>query len=158
MQADIKKSNDYIVRRATPADAGIVERCIRGLAGFVSKPSDLKVTAEKLAEHMSCNPPLFQAWIAETVGHEPVGFALCHLGYSTWKAALTLYLEDLFVDEAHRKNGAGRALMEVIREEARNIGAVRVVWHALPDNVEAVQFYTNLGASTEPEILMYWSV
>ena len=41
-----------------------------------------------------------------------LGFAVCVLHAGTWSPAPLCYLEDLFVDPAHRGGGVGAALIE----------------------------------------------
>jgi len=50
---------------------------------------------------------------------QAVGFALYFYQYSTWEGR-TIYLEDLFVKEDHRKNGLGYQLFQVLAKEAKN--------------------------------------
>ncbi len=65
--------------------------------------------------------------IAETE-QQMVGFAMCVLHEGTWVTQPVCYLEDLFVDEQHRGIGAGKALIEAIRDEARAQGWSKVYW------------------------------
>ncbi|VTP65689.1 Predicted acetyltransferase [Leclercia adecarboxylata] len=57
-----------------------------------------------------------------------VGFAICVLHEGTWVTQPLCYLEDLFVDDAARGKGAGRALIEAIINEAREKGWSKVYW------------------------------
>jgi GNAT superfamily N-acetyltransferase len=45
------------------------------------------------------------------------GFALCVMHEGTWVTKPICYLEDLYVDAQQRGRGAGRALIEAIRQE-----------------------------------------
>jgi ribosomal protein S18 acetylase RimI-like enzyme len=70
-----------------------------------------------------------------------VGFAI-HLTHpSTWVATEDCYLEDLYVDEACRGGGVGRALLDdlVALGEAR--GWARLYWHTEEGNVRARRLY-----------------
>ena len=53
---------------------------------------------------------------------------------TTWSAGDTCYLQDLFVDEAARGLGAGRALIEAVSAAAEAAGAARVYWLTAEDN------------------------
>lgn len=47
------------------------------------------------------------------------------------------YLQDLFVDETLRGQGAGRALIEAVAAAARERGADRFYWHTQEGNTRA---------------------
>jgi GNAT superfamily N-acetyltransferase len=55
------------------------------------------------------------------------------------------YLQDLFVDEAERGQGAARALIEHIAGAARDQGAFRLYWITKDDNVQARLLYDRIG-------------
>lgn len=61
-------------------------------------------------------------------GDEVIGFATFVLHRSTWARTHYLYLEDLFVTEAARGTGAGRALVEHVIETGKQNGCERVYW------------------------------
>ena len=65
--------------------------------------------------------------IAESEG-QVVGFAICVLHEGTWVTTPLCYLEDLYVDASMRGQGAGRALIEAIIDEAREKGWSKVYW------------------------------
>ncbi|QQG48808.1 MAG: GNAT family N-acetyltransferase [archaeon] len=83
--------------------------------------------------------------IAE-VGEEPVGYALYFYTYSSFLARPTLYLEDLYVKEGHRREGAGMALFSWCAREALAERCGRMEWAVLRWNQKAAKFYESLGA------------
>jgi GNAT superfamily N-acetyltransferase len=80
-----------------------------------------------------------------------VGTAVWFLAYSTWTGRHTLYLEDLFVEEAHRGRGLGRQLMEALARAARERGCARMDWSVLDWNEPSMAFYRRLGAEPMSE-------
>jgi len=78
-----------------------------------------------------------------------VGMVNCVVHPVTWGAAPVCYLEDLFVDPAARKLGAGRALIEAVCERARANGWHRVYWRTKSDNATARALYDKVGDLTE---------
>jgi GNAT superfamily N-acetyltransferase len=70
-----------------------------------------------------------------------VGFALHHHHASTWVAGDDCYLEDLFLDEAARGHGIGRALIDDLIEIARSKGCKRLYWHTDKRNQTARRLY-----------------
>jgi GNAT superfamily N-acetyltransferase len=75
-----------------------------------------------------------------------VGYALYFYTYSSFLARPTLYLEDLFVLEEHRKKGLGLALFLSCIKEAVKQGCGRMEWAVLEWNKKAIGFYEELGA------------
>ena len=67
--------------------------------------------------------------------------------YSTFAARPTLYLEDLFVMPAFRRQGAGRALFAALARIAVQKGCGRMEWTVLDWNRSAIRFYRRLGAT-----------
>ncbi|MDP2737403.1 MAG: GNAT family N-acetyltransferase [Pseudorhodobacter sp.] len=70
-----------------------------------------------------------------------VGFALHHHHASTWVLGDDCYLEDLFVTEAARGGGVGRALIEDLMALARARGWNRLYWHTDEGNLTARRLY-----------------
>lgn len=64
---------------------------------------------------------------------------------STWTVGDYCYLQDLFVTEAARGLGVGRALIEAVYEKAREAGASRVHWLTQTDNVRARVLYDQVA-------------
>lgn len=77
----------------------------------------------------------------------PVGFAIHHHHASTWVAGDDCYLEDLFVAEAARGLGVGRALIDDLLGIARARGWHRLYWHTDEDNARARALYDDYAAS-----------
>jgi len=77
---------------------------------------------------------------------EPVGFVLFFPNYSTFLGQPGLYIEDLFVDESHRRRGFGRALLLYVARLASERGCGRLEWSVLDWNEPAINFYKKLGA------------
>jgi GNAT superfamily N-acetyltransferase len=147
-------ASEVTVRWATPDDAGTIVRFIRGLAEFEREPlSSVKITESDVVRDGFGERPRFEALIAEADG-APVGFALFFMNYSTWEGTAGLYIEDLFVDEAARGTGAGRALMAAAAAVARERGCPRLELSVLDWN-PARGFYERLGMSHQQEWLPY---
>jgi GNAT superfamily N-acetyltransferase len=64
---------------------------------------------------------------------------------SCWTVGDYCYLQDLFVAEAARKRGLGRALIEAVYREAREAGASRVYWLTHETNAAARALYDTLA-------------
>lgn len=64
---------------------------------------------------------------------------------STWTVGDYCYLQDLFVAEAGRGRGTGRALIEHVYAAAREAGCSRVYWLTHESNAEAMQLYDRVA-------------
>jgi len=75
------------------------------------------------------------------------GFAVHQAHPSTWVLGSDCYLEDLFVTEAARGTGLGRALIADLQQVARAAGWQRLYWHTDQDNARARALYDSIVPS-----------
>ncbi len=74
-------------------------------------------------------------------GGRVMGFALHHWHLSTWGLGADGFLEDLFVSDAARGMGLGRALIDDLLALARAQGWSRLYWHTDEGNARARALY-----------------
>ena len=142
------------IRAAGPGDAATLHRLISALAEYEREPDAVKATPEALAAQLRSEQPPFEALLAER-DDRAVGFALFFHSYSTWEGLPGLYLEDLFVEEAERGRGTGRALMAAVARLAVARGCGRLELAALDWNTPATGFYRAHGAEAMDEWTVY---
>ncbi len=133
-----------IVRRALRQDVPAILRLIVALATYEREPDAVRATEESLTETLFGADARVHAHVAELEG-AVVGIAVWFLSYSTWTGRPGLYLEDLFVAEAARGTGSGRALFRALAEEAEARGCARIDWAVLDWNTPAMDFYRAIG-------------
>ena len=75
-----------------------------------------------------------------------VGFALYGFRYSSFAGQPSIWLDDLYVNEAVRSRGAGAALMIHIAQVSKNNDCTHLAWNADVRNVRGLSFYRRLGA------------
>jgi GNAT superfamily N-acetyltransferase len=75
-----------------------------------------------------------------------VGYACLFWHFSSLAAAESVLMNDLFVSEAARGRGVGRALIEASAAIARERGAAHLEWATAPDNLTAQRLYDSTGA------------
>lgn len=142
------------VRPATENDAATIVEFVRLLAEFEREPVEhVRLTEEDVRRDGFGDAPAFEALIAEFDG-AAVGFALFFPNYSTWEGRPGIYVEDVYVREAHRGSGVGEALMRAIARLALERRAARVDLAVLDWN-PARGFYERLGLSQQAEWLPY---
>lgn len=132
------------IRPAAPDDAALILRFITELAIYE------KAQDEVVATEADIRQSIFDAGSARalicSVDGEAAGFAVYFFNYSTWQGRKGLYLEDLYVTPAHRKAGAGKALLQHLAQIAVAEGCGRFEWSVLDWNEPALQFYRSIGA------------
>ena len=75
-----------------------------------------------------------------------VGYACLYWTFSSLSAEEVVLMNDLYVDEAHRGAGVGRALIDAASAVARDRGAGHLEWATAPDNERAQRLYDSTGA------------
>lgn len=68
-----------------------------------------------------------------------------YLFHATFWSADACYLQDLFVNEAARGQGAASALIERVAEASRDRGASRLYWTTKQDNIRARALYDRVA-------------
>jgi ribosomal protein S18 acetylase RimI-like enzyme len=77
----------------------------------------------------------------------PVGVCQLRYRFSVWMAAEDCWLEDLYVADAGRRRGVGRALVATALERATARGARRIELDTNETNAAALALYQALGFS-----------
>ena len=135
--------DNLTIRSATPADTTVILRLIRGLAAY----EHLAATATEPELHEALFGPLPRAHaILAEIATGPAGLALFYYTFSTFKARANIFLEDLFVEPAHRSTGIGLALMRHLAHRAVSENCDRIEWRVLNWNQPSIDFYHRLGA------------
>ena len=140
----------HTLRPATPADLRAIVGLIRELAAFEELTHLVVVTPETLAPHLFGERPAAEAVVAEVAG-SVVAFALFFTNFSTFLGRPGLYLEDLYVQPAHRGTGLGKALLSHLAGLAVARGCGRFEWSVLDWNQRAIHFYQQMGATVMPD-------
>ncbi|HKT21466.1 MAG TPA: GNAT family N-acetyltransferase [Nitrososphaerales archaeon] len=145
--------NGFTVRRGRPSDSRQFMGLLVALAKFerLKPPSNegRKRILEDVFERKRIS--LFVA----VKDRKLIGYALYFYTYSSFLAKPTLYLEDLFVLDEHRKSGVGFALFRRCVDEAVKEGCGRMEWSVLKWNEKALKFYERLGAKRMSEWVVY---
>ena len=132
------------IRFATEADVPAIHGLIVELAVYEREPDAVAITEADLLRDGWGPRPHFTCLVAEA-GGLVCGFALYHPIYSTWQGR-SMYLEDLYVQPAHRGRGLGTALLARVAAEAMKAGCARLDWSVLTWNEPAIRIYERIGA------------
>jgi len=146
------------IRRAQPKDSGRIIELLVQIAALhhngrpdVFRPACKKYTPEEFADIL-CNPdkPVFVA-VDET--DRVVGYCFCivmrYSNHHVFYDHVTLYIDDLCVDETLRGSGVGKALFAVVKAYATKIGADNIDLNVWEFNTNAIKFYESCGMTTK---------
>jgi GNAT superfamily N-acetyltransferase len=140
-----KAAPEFHIRPATPEDIPLVLAFVRELAEYEHLSHLVSVTEARLRESLFGERPGAEVLLG-FAGETPAGFAVYFHNFSTFLGVKGLWLEDLYVRPALRRNGYGRALLLHVARIARVRGCGRFEWAALDWNETAIRFYKSLGA------------
>jgi GNAT superfamily N-acetyltransferase len=141
------------LREAVPADLSAVIRLVRELAEYEKLAHEITATDADYAAALFGPAPRAQALIAE-IDDTPVGVAVWFYNFSTFAGQPGIYIEDVFVEPAHRGKGIGQAIFRHLARRAVAEGCARLEWAVLDWNEPAIRFYRALGARPMEE----WTV
>jgi len=143
-----------MIRPAKEADISAILALIRELAEYEKLTHACVATEERLREHLFGTNPAAESMVAEQEG-KVVGYALWFRTFSTFLARPGIFLEDVYVQPAHRKKGIGKAFLKRLATLAVERGYGRVEWIVLDWNEPSIGFYKSLGAEPLEEWTMF---
>jgi len=130
---------------ASAADVPLILSFIQKLAEYEKLSHEVVATEAGLRTWLFGEKPMAEVLIAYWDA-QPAGFALFFHNFSTFLGKPGIYLEDLFVEPAYRRNGIGKALFGELARIAEKRGCGRLNWAVLDWNHPAIDFYKSLGA------------
>ncbi len=136
------------VWRAAPEEAGEVARLLVAFRDWQdrSEPGDasFRASVERLIVREDTE------YLLGATGQDApaAGVAQLRFRYGVWWAAEDCWLEDLYVDDAVRGAGLGRALVEATFARATERGCRRVELDVNTENPPALALYRSLGFET----------
>jgi GNAT superfamily N-acetyltransferase len=130
------------IRPATPADLETLVPLFDGYRQFYEQSSDLSLVRAFLRERLAMADTAIL--LAEEDG-AAVGFVHLFPVFSSTRCRRLWLLNDLFVSQAARRQGVGRALMEAARQFAEQSGACGLELATAHTNGKAQRLYEGLG-------------
>jgi GNAT superfamily N-acetyltransferase len=139
-----------LIRDPAPADESAWKRLWAGYNAFYRVSIPDAVTDHTWQRILDPASAIF-ARLAQGEGEaegDVIGFTLSVLHEGTWTSRPVCYLEDLFVDPAHRRQGVARQLIADLIARARNHCWSRLYWHTRQDN-PARQLYDEFARADD---------
>lgn len=134
---------DLLIRPIGPDERAAWEPLWSGYLTFYD--SVLPQQATDIAWQRMHDPAEPMHGLGAYAGDTLIGIAHYLFHRSFWTVGDYCYLQDLFVAEAARGKGAGRALIRAVEAEARRAGASRIHWLTMENNHAARALYETLA-------------
>jgi len=141
----MNKMNNIIIRHAVEADCPQLLSLMKKLAVFEDYIDDFQVSELALIEHGFQKTPNYTAIVAES-SQQLVAYLVYYLIPFSYDLKPTLFIKELWVDEAFRGKNIGSRLMKAVISDAKKRQCGRIKWDVLADNHAAQQFYQQFGA------------
>ena len=147
------------IRPAKKEDYPAVARMLRQIAQLHAalRPDIFRPASQKYDEENYCGlleDPDAPILVAQDVRGEALGYAMLQVktvrgDHPVLRPRTFLFVEDLCVDEAARGLGAGRLLLQAVRELAKSRGIEKIELNVWECNEGALKFYERLGFQTQ---------
>jgi len=138
------------IKKAEGKDIPMILALLREFAEYESLLDYLEVTDERL------NTALFgEGAVAEAIlamnDDVAIGYAIFYPNFATFRGQRGIYLEDIYIQPAHRRGGTGEKMLRHICRLAKERGYERMDFVVLDWNTPAVNFYKKLGAEIDQQ-------
>ncbi|MDZ7958342.1 MAG: GNAT family N-acetyltransferase [Aulosira sp. DedQUE10] len=137
------------IRTATPDDVSLIFSFIKKKAEFdrnIGAFSGVLLVSEAKIHQTVFGAIAFAYVLFAQTSEREIGFALYGFRYSSFAGQPSIWLDDLYVDEEMRSQGAGAALMSHLAEIAQQNDCTHLAWNADARNTRGLSFYHRLGA------------
>jgi len=150
----LSTTSTFKIRPAMEEDAAVILSLIKELAEYEHLSHEVAATENDIRKTLFGERPFAETLIGEYEGL-PISFALFFHNFSTFVGKPGIYLEDLYVQPAHRGKGFGSKMLAHIAALARERDCGRFEWSVLNWNTPAIRTYENLDASPMKEWILY---
>jgi len=144
----------FDIRFADQRDVAAILVLVRQLAEYEKLAHQVVATEADLRQTLFGEHPRAEVLLGNFEG-EPVGMALFFHNYSTFLGKAGIYLEDLFIQQAYRGRGFGKAMLRRLAQIAVERDCGRLEWAVLDWNEPAIRFYKSLSAEPMDEWTVY---
>jgi GNAT superfamily N-acetyltransferase len=135
------------IRAARPEDVPEIHRLVRGLADYEKLLHKAVATEADYHAAFFGRSPAVHALVAEDAAAGLIGVAVYYYTFNTFSCRRAIFLEDLFVEPAHRGTGSGLGLLRHLARKAVEEGCARIDWWVLNWNEPSIAFYERIGAT-----------
>jgi len=133
---------------ANPAEADVVAALLSQFRDWMGRASPADDRIRSGVEHLIADPSTEYLLGAAETGAPATGVCQLRYRYGIWHSATDCWLEDLYVNDATRRSGLGRALVQAAAARARERDCARVELDVSESNPPALALYEALGFAT----------
>lgn len=146
------KNPKFILRFATPEDAGLVVEYMRKLGTYQKMLDKITVTTEGMHKILAENKgeAIFGDYDGETAT-----FSFFFDNSSAFIGQTGIYIDGFYVEETMRSKGLGKIMMAFISKIAIERGCKRLDWGCLDWNEPSIKFYRAMGAISVDTMTIY---
>jgi GNAT superfamily N-acetyltransferase len=139
----------YQLRPAREPDIPYVLGLMREMAEFEKLTDIFHATEASLRRSFFGPDPAAHCLVADAsdAPGRPVAYVMWFHNYSSFLDKRGLYLEDIYVQPAHRGHGLGGLALKHLARLALELDCGRFEWTVLDWNQNAIDFYTRHGAT-----------
>jgi GNAT superfamily N-acetyltransferase len=138
------------IESAKPEHIPAILALLREFAEYESLLDYLEVNEERLNAALFGEGAVAEAIIA-FVDDSAVGYAIFYPNFATFRGQRGMYLEDIYIQPAHRRGGTGEKMLRYICRLAKERGLERMDFMVLDWNTPAGNFYKKLGAQIDQQ-------
>ena len=142
------------IKPATAADVPLILSLIKDLAAYEKLSHEVVATESILHESLFGEKPYAEVVIGY-YDSIPAGYVLFFHNFSTFTGRPGIYIEDIFVKEADRGKGIGKALFLFVAGLAKNRNCKRLEYSVLTWNEPALNFYKQFEAQRMDDWRLY---
>lgn len=142
------------IKFATEADIPLILSLIKDLAVYEKLSHEVVATESMLHESLFGEKPYAEVGIGYC-DSTPGGYVLFFHNFSTFTGRPGIYIEDIFVKEAFRGKGLGKALFMYVAGQANDRNCTRLEYSVLNWNEPALNFYKQFGAQLMDDWSLY---
>jgi GNAT superfamily N-acetyltransferase len=133
------------IKPIEPDHLPAVIELMREFAAYEGLSDYCEITVERLAAAMF-DDGSFVEGLAALAEEKLIGYALFFPSFASFRGECGLYLEDIYVQQAYRRDGVGIKLLKEIARSAGSRGMERIDFQVLSWNEPALTFYRKHGA------------
>jgi GNAT superfamily N-acetyltransferase len=135
----------HTLRPTTASDIPTLHRLMRDFATYEKLQHRFQITEPTLHNALFGPKPMLDSILVD-VSATTVGFALWYFLFGTFSGRHGLFVEDIYIDPAHRNRGIGLALFRHMARIALERDCLDMQWNVLDWNTPAIEFYRRIGA------------
>ena len=143
------------IRQATIQDLALITPLFDAYRMFYKQTSDLTQARQFIEERLRLGESIIYLAIAKDTPQQAIGFTQLYPIFSSVSMQRMYLLNDLYVIKAYRGKGAGKALIDVVKERCRLENQKGIVLQTETTN-PAQKIYEYLGFTKDPDLHYFW--